>query len=200
MRSWPTNSASRRGRSDLLEVFFLGHDGRREELGAHYAAFSASRTRSSGDSSGSTRASAMLRLADGVAELDERVAGDEMRLRSSRPTRSAPAPRRASPSARARSAPPSSCRSRGCAWKRARVLEHDRAAQVRRGRAGHDRERDLRADAVHGQQLHEQLPLGRLREAVELQRVLAHVQVRVQRRPRRRRRPARTADGVAATR
>ena len=43
----------------LLELFLLGHDGRREKLGAHYAAFSASRTRSSGGSSGFVRARAI---------------------------------------------------------------------------------------------------------------------------------------------
>src|SRR5581483_3830239 len=41
------------------------------------------------------------------------------------------------------------------------------------------RERHLRADAVHGQELDEELPLGSVGEAVELERVLAHVQVRL---------------------
>ena len=60
-----------------------------------------------------------------------------------------------------------------------RVLEHDRAAQVGGRRAGDDRERDLRPDPGHREQVQEELPLGRVGEAVELQRVLAHVQVRL---------------------
>ena len=61
------------------------------------------------------------------------------------------------------------------------VAERDRAAQVRGGRAGDDRERDLRADPAHGEQMHEQLALGGVGEAVQLQRVLAHVEVRLDR-------------------
>ena len=56
------------------------------------------------------------------------------------------------------------------------VLERDRAAQLRRGRAGDDGERDLGADPADREQLHEELALRRVDEAVELQRVLAHVQ------------------------
>ena len=48
------------------------------------------------------------------------------------------------------------------------VLAHDRAAQLVGRRAGDDRERHLRADAVHAQELHEELALGALGEAVEL--------------------------------
>jgi hypothetical protein len=40
------------------------------------------------------------------------------------------------------------------------VLEHDRSAKLGRRRAGHDRERDLRPDAVDRQQLNEQLALA----------------------------------------
>src|SRR5439155_9948091 len=40
-----------------------------------------------------------------------------------------------------------------------RVLEHDRTPELGRRRPGHDRERDLRADGVHRWELAEQLPL-----------------------------------------
>ena len=66
----------------------------------------------------------------------------------------------------------------GIAWKRA-TSSRTIARQLRRPRAGHDRERDLRADAVHAEQLYEQLALGRVGEAVELEDVLADVQVRL---------------------
>ena len=49
-----------------------------------------------------------------------------------------------------------------------RVLTRDRPAELRRRGAGHDSERHLRADAVHGQELDEQLALVRVREAEEL--------------------------------
>src|SRR5581483_1530136 len=61
------------------------------------------------------------------------------------------------------------------------VLAHDRAAQLVGGRTRDDRERDLRADAVHGQELDEEVALGALGEAVELEDVLAHVEVRLDR-------------------
>ena len=76
-----------------------------------------------------------------------------------------------------------------------RVAEHDRASQLTGRRAGDDGERDLRPDAAHAQQRGEELPLGRIGEAVELERVLAHVEVgldgdlrRALRRPQHRRR------------
>ena len=59
------------------------------------------------------------------------------------------------------------------------VLERDRATQLARRRAGDDRERYLRADAVHGQELGEELPLGGVDETVELERVLANVEIRL---------------------
>src|SRR5205085_1733200 len=62
-----------------------------------------------------------------------------------------------------------------------RVAAHDRAPQVGDGRAGDDRERDLRPDAADGEELDEQLALAPIGEAVELQRVLAHVKVRLDR-------------------
>src|SRR5581483_12185257 len=58
-----------------------------------------------------------------------------------------------------------------------RVLEHDRALQLAGARAGDDRERDLRADPGHREQLLEQLSLGRVGEAVQLERVLADMRV-----------------------
>ena len=58
-----------------------------------------------------------------------------------------------------------------------RVAAHDRAAQVDDRRARDDRERDLRPDPAHGEQLHEELTLAPIGEAVELERVLAHVEV-----------------------
>ena len=75
------------------------------------------------------------------------------------------------------------------------VLAHDRAAELLGGRPGDDRERDLRPDARDAEQQLEQLPLVGRGEAVELERVLADVQVRLDRRllaearvhPRRRR-------------
>ena len=59
------------------------------------------------------------------------------------------------------------------------VLARDRAAQFGRRRAGDDRERDLRPDAAHGEELDEQLALAPVGEAVELERVLADVGVRL---------------------
>src|SRR5204863_440076 len=56
-------------------------------------------------------------------------------------------------------------------------LERDRAPQLGRGRAGDDRERHLRADTVDREQVDEQVALLGAAEAEELERVLAHVQV-----------------------
>ena len=56
------------------------------------------------------------------------------------------------------------------------VAERDRAAQVRGGRAGDDGERDLRPDPADGEELQEEPPLCVVGEAVQLQRVLAHVE------------------------
>ena len=57
------------------------------------------------------------------------------------------------------------------------VVAHDRAAQLLRRRPGDDRERDLRPDARDAEQQLEQLALVGRGEAVELERVLADVQV-----------------------
>src|SRR5579884_3641191 len=59
------------------------------------------------------------------------------------------------------------------------VLAHDRAAQLLGRGTRHDRERHLRADTVHREELDEELALAPVGEAVELQRVLAHVQIRL---------------------
>ena len=61
------------------------------------------------------------------------------------------------------------------------ILERDRPSQLRRGRAGDDRERDLRADPADREQLREELALRGVDEAVELQRVLADVEERLDR-------------------
>ena len=77
------------------------------------------------------------------------------------------------------------------------VVARDRAAELGRRGAGDDRERDLRPDSRDAEQELEQLALVGRREAVELQRVLAHVQVGLDRRllPH-----PRGTRGVAATR
>ena len=56
------------------------------------------------------------------------------------------------------------------------VLERDRAPELRGGRPGDDRERDLRADPADREQLREELALRGVREAVELERVLADME------------------------
>ena len=61
------------------------------------------------------------------------------------------------------------------------VAERDRLAELGRRRAGDDRERDLRADPADRQQMDEELALVGVGEAVELQRVLADVEVRLDR-------------------
>src|SRR2546423_625187 len=59
------------------------------------------------------------------------------------------------------------------------VAARDGAAQLGDRRAGDDRECDLGPDAAHREQLDEQLALAAVGEAVELERVLAHVEVRL---------------------
>ena len=82
---------------------------------------------------------------------------------------------RSCPSARGRSAPAVFLPMPGIAWKRRSRPGRSRG-EARRRRAGDHRERDLRPDAADREQLREQLALVGVREAVELQRVLAHVQ------------------------
>src|SRR5262249_18092679 len=62
-----------------------------------------------------------------------------------------------------------------------RILECDRTPKVGDRRARDDGERYLRPDAVHRKKLDEELALPWLRQAVELERVVANVQVRVER-------------------
>src|SRR5262249_21342131 len=57
------------------------------------------------------------------------------------------------------------------------VLERNRASQLGGPGAGDDGERDLGPDTGDGQKMREELPLLRVREAVELEGVLAHVQI-----------------------
>ncbi len=59
------------------------------------------------------------------------------------------------------------------------VAERDRLPQLGRRRAGDDGQRDLRPHAADGEQVHEQLALLGIAEAVELERVLAYVEVRL---------------------
>ena len=138
-------------------------------------------------------ASARSASRDGVAELDERVARDEIRTGAGAST---PAPSFSFSSSTTRCAvflpmP-------GIASKRA-VSSSAIARRSSRGRgAGDDRERDLRADAVHAQQVDEEVALARGGEAVELERVLADV--RGTSRPSARRRRGEARDGVAWTR
>ena len=128
--------------------------------------------------SGSTPASACSASTTRVAELDERVARDEL-ARSAALARPAIARRRSSLSSSSTMRSAVFLPMPGIAWKRAVSLERDRALELGRRRARHDRERDLRPDPADPEELHEELALGRVGEPVELQRVLADVQVRL---------------------
>src|SRR5437764_16991 len=61
-----------------------------------------------------------------------------------------------------------------------RVLERDRAAQLVRRGARDDRQRDLRADPLDGEQQLEELALGSLGKAEQLQDVLPHMKIRLE--------------------
>ena len=176
-RSCPTNSSSRRGRSERSSSSSSGRTlGREELLGLAHAALSAWRTRLFRRSLGIGRRERAVGLDDGVAELEERVARDEVggavRADLLEPELLLQLEHDALggllADARNRDEP-------------GRVLEDDRAPQLGGRRAGDDQERDLRPDSGDRQQLLEELPLGRLGEAVELERVLAHVQIGVDR-------------------
>ena len=69
----------------------------------------------------------------------------------------------------------------GIAWKRAWSPSAIALPELRGRRAGDHRERDLRADAAHGQEVHEELTLLGVGEPVQLEGVLAHVEVRLDR-------------------
>src|SRR5438105_4333098 len=184
IRSWPTNSARRRGRSDSSRTSSSGTTAGARIVDEVGAVISGSLQRLPYTflrrQPGIDHRKRLLRLAHGVAELDERVARDQVRLRSTgggdRDGRVAEFLLQLQHDALRRLLADPRDRLEPC-----RVLEDDRTPQLRGRRAGHDRERDLRPDAVDGQQLHEQLALRRLGEAVQLQGVLADVQVRVER-------------------
>src|SRR6185295_14969763 len=61
------------------------------------------------------------------------------------------------------------------------VAHRDRLAQLRRRRSRDDGERNLRADARDGEEMDEELALLGIREPVQLERVLANVEVGVDR-------------------
>ena len=163
----------------LLDLLVALAQHRCEELARHAALRSASRTRSSTGRSGSTRGERLLGLDERVPELDERVARDELARSTARPATGTASAIEPSSSSTIRSAvflpmP-------GIAWKRAESLERDRALELLRRRARDDGERDLRPDAAHAEELDEQRALGGVGEAVELERVLADVEVRLDR-------------------
>ncbi len=87
-------------------------------------------------------------------------------------------PLRSSPRARGRCAPRSSCRFPGSPGT-APSPESDRALELVGRRARDDGERHLRAYAAHPEELHEERAFGSVGEPVELHRVLADVQVRL---------------------
>ena len=197
IRSWPTNSSSRRGRSERSSSSSSGSTAgaRNCGLGAHAGPQRLPHALLGRAGQDRSRR-APPRPRSTTAELDQRVARDGVRLR--RRSASARPSCRASPSARARPAARSSCRSPGSPRSAPCPRARSRGAG-RPGRAGHDRQRDLRPDAGDGEQMLEQLALGGLGEAVELERVLAHVQIGLERSPLPRPRPARSAVGVTAS-
>ncbi len=69
----------------------------------------------------------------------------------------------------------------GTAWKRLESPEASADSSSRGGAAGEDRERDLRPDRLDAEQHQEEIALLLGREAVQLQRVVAHDQVAVER-------------------
>ena len=153
-----------------LDLVVLGLQRRREELLGH-AAFSACRTRSSGGSLGIGRRQRALGLERRVAELDERVARDEVGDAPSGTTCSSPSFSFSSSTTRSAVFFPTP----GMAMKRAVSPRTIDAPKLGRRRAGDDQQRDLRPHAGDRQQLLEELALGGLGEAVELEHVLAHV-------------------------
>ena len=163
----------------LLDLLVALAEDRREELASSRGAPERFAHTLLGGQVGIDGGERLLGLDERVAELDERVARDELARRLARGS-AAPPPR---------SSPPSSSTIRsavffpipGIAWKRAESLERDRALELLRRRARDDRERDLRPDPADAEKLDEQRALCRVGEAVELERVLAHVQVRLDR-------------------
>ena len=126
---------------------------------------SASRTRSAAAAPGRRR-ERLLGLEHGVAELDERVARDEVRRRllaagdvaTSAVSDDLLLQLEHDPLGRLLADPGDRLEARV-------VVERDRAAQLGGGRARDDRERDLGPDAADGEQLREELALGRRRRS-----------------------------------
>ena len=183
-RSWPTNSAEVPRPQRAVELVLVLAQRRREELRLGRASASVhaacsqrlARTRSSAGRLGIDLGEGALGLDERVAELDERVAGDEVPV--------------AAPAVGAASTPTptfsfSSSTTRCAVFLPIPGIASNRAVSsstiARRSSSadepGDDRERDLRPDAADGEQVLEQLALGRVGEPVELERVLADVQV-----------------------
>ena len=88
----------------------------------------------------------------------------------------------------------------GIAWKRAESPSAIARCSSSGERARDDGERDLRPDPADAEELDEERALGCVGEAVELERVLAHVQVRLDRHLARRRPRAGARSASRATR
>ena len=179
-RSWPTNSSSERGRSERSSSSSSGCT-----AGARNCVSVSVTPRPQGLAHALLgrelrigRGERLLGLGHRPAELDQRVARHRVRLAGDRRRlvhRAELLLQLQHDALRGLLADP------GDRLEAGRVVERDRAPQVARRRARDDRERDLRPDARDREQVLEQLALGGLAEAVELERVLAHVQVGVER-------------------
>ena len=183
----------------LLDLLVALLERRSQELAAHAALLRASRTRSSTGSAGVDRGERLLGLDERVAELDERVAGDELARRARLGDR-----RRLGERALELEHDPLGglLADTGNRLEARRVLERDRALELVRRGARDDGERDLRADSADTEKLYEERALGRVGEPVELERVLADVEIASRPSPRtapsaRRRTRRRRADEVA---
>ncbi len=177
-RSCPMNSSSVRGRSERSSSSSpsASSTGETSRWRGHAACLRAWRTRSSGGSAGIDRREHRLGVDDGVAELDESVASNDVAvsvcglfllLDRQRPLQlEDDALRGLAADAGNRLEP------RG-------VLARDGPAQLGRRRPGDDGERHLRAHSRDGEQLLEELALGRVGEPVQLERVLPDVEVRL---------------------
>ena len=164
----------------LLDLFLVVAQRRRQELRrVHAALFNASRTRSSGGSSEST--SARARSASSSDQPSSTSAS-----RATRYGVSGPAPSDRFLGAELlleleHDAIGRLLADAGDRLEARRVLAHDRTPQLGGRRAGDDGERDLRPDPADREELDEQLPLAAVGEAVELERVLPDVRVRLDR-------------------
>src|SRR5215211_117920 len=184
-RGWPTKSASVFGRSDRSSSTSSGSSSRATTLipgppgnAQHFLGFSCRFPQRGAylllDRQALVDAGERaLRVDQRPAELDERVARDEVAVRRRVGRRADLLAQLEHDALRGLLADP------GDRLEARGVLERDRAAQLRRRRPGDDRERDLRAHAVDAEQVHEQVTFLRRAEAVELERVLPNVQVRL---------------------